>query len=589
MEHDRQKQYQQTSKSRDDFRDLLIKALTDLVINKLFLGTITLLIIGMVLLVIAYTLSLPQSLSFIPDLAKQVGAGVLITGVISGLLQILIVSTYNKFVDQNSRFLRDDVTKSLEDVKLDIEEQTDTLVQTVSSLEAMSKLGIVRVYSKRQDARADMVDDIQDPALSRIYLVGISLNDFIGGKDRNFNQVWTTINEYIDGTRPLPKHTKSLDIKVLVIDPHCHGAHLRSFGENRQPGASSSRLYAEVGGTINDLLALQRTAQQNWQKTGVTFEFRLYRLPPQLFLFSTDKVSYIEPYYFWASRAVDTSMPFLRCGDGQTAALHQGMHDHFKLIWEYASVTASQYYEQHNQGLDEGLHLSGAVNVFHDHRLARPRISWLLEHAKQRMYIQGISLRSYFDGRELNRAIRDLVEAGNVEVKVLLLHPDSEQARYRSYREYLLNKPPLTFEAYQQDPELHKTSDLYRDTQRTIERILSLQPHAKFQFRLYNSAPTNFMLLVDDTVIVEQYHYGDLRSPRVSTVSNILGEDTTLFEYTCESRHMKEQADLYGSPQQVQVRMLELMQNHFEFVFDDCAVGYTSPNLTQQDGHKQPV
>lgn len=563
--------------------------LADLVINKLFLGTITLLIIGTVLLVIAYTLSLPPSLSFIHDLAKQVGAGVLVTGVISGLLQILIVRAYNKFVDQNSRFLRDDVTKSLEDVKRDIEEQTDTLVQTVASLEAMSKLGIVRVYSKRQDARADMINDIQDPTISHVYLIGISLNDFIGGKDRHFNQVWTTIIEYIEGIRPLPKHTKCLDIKVLVIDPHCHGAHLRSFGENRQPGASSSRLYAEVGGTIHDLLALQKTAEQNWQKTGVTFEFRLYRLPPLLFLFSTDKVSYIEPYYFWASRAVDTSMPFLRCGDGQIAALHQGMHDHFELIWEHASVAASQYDDQCNLGLDEGLHLSGAVNVFHDHRLARPRIHWLLEHANQRVYIQGISLRSYFDGRDLNRAIKTLVEAENVDVKVLLLHPDSEQARYRSYREYLLNKPPLTFETYQQNPELHKNSDLYRHTNQTIEGILSLQPHAKFRFRLYNSAPTNFMLLIDNTLIVEQYHYGDLRSPRASTVSNILGEDTTIFEYTCEPTYMEEQANLYSSPPHIQVRMLELMQNHFEFVFDDCAIEYTAPNLAPQNGHKQPV
>jgi hypothetical protein len=347
-------------------------------------------------------------------------------------------------------------------------------------------------------------------------------------------------------------------------------------------------LYAEVGATINDLLALQRTTQQSRQRTGVTFEFRLYRLPPQLFLFSTDKVSYIEPYYFWASRAVNAS-PFLRCGDGQTAALHQGMHDHFKLVWEHASVTASQYDEQCNLGLDEGLHLSGAVNVFQDHRLARPRISWLLEHAKQRVYIQGVSLRSYFDGLELNRAIKTLVEEKKVEVKVLLLNPDSEQARYRSYREYLLNKPPLTFETYQQNPELHKNSDLYRHTYQTTEGILGMQPHAKFQFRLYNSAPTNFMLLVDDTVIVEQYHYGDLRSPRASTVSNILGLDTTVFEYTCEPTYVEEQANLYGSPPQVQVRMLELMQKHFEFVFDDCAIEYTATNLAQQDGHKQPV
>ena len=73
---------------------------------------------------------------------------------------------------------------------------------------------------------------------------------------------------------------------------------------------------------------------------------------------------------------------------------------------------------------------------------------WLLQHAKRRVYIQGITLRSFFDGKVLNRAINELVERGNVEIKILLLDPQSDQARYRSYREYLLNNPVMRREDF---------------------------------------------------------------------------------------------------------------------------------------------
>ena len=235
----------------------------------------------------------------------------------------------------------------------------------------------------------------------------------------------------------------------------------------------------------------------------------------------------------------------------------------FELIWDHASLTSSGVVEEYNRGVDEGLHQCGLINVFHDHREARPRLAWLINQAKKHVYIQGISLKSYFDGLELHAAIKALVERGDVEIKVLLLDPDSEQARYRSFREYLLNKPPLTFEEFLKRPELHMNSDLYRDTQKSIERIQNMEPHNNFQVRLYDSAPTCFMLLVDDSVLVEQYHYGDLRSPRSTMVSSILGEDTALYEYS------HQQSKLYDSREEV--HMFELMKDHFDFVFAKCS------------------
>jgi hypothetical protein len=163
-----------------DLRNRLTGILADLVVNNLVLGTLILLITGTVLLVIGYSLSPPPSFRFVTDLAKQIGGGVLATGVVTGLLRILIFNSYNKFVDQNDEFLRDDVTERLQDVKTNIEQQTKALVGSVASLETMSALNILQMYTKRQDARSDIERDIQAPGISHIHIIGISLNDSSG-------------------------------------------------------------------------------------------------------------------------------------------------------------------------------------------------------------------------------------------------------------------------------------------------------------------------------------------------------------------------------------------------------------------------
>src|SRR5215472_8837127 len=133
---------QQQTQASSDVRSRLTSILTSLVVSNLVLGTLILLFIGIVLLVIGYTLSLPPSLRFITDLSKQIGGGVLVIGVVIGLLRLLILGSYNKFVNKNDEFLRDDVQQHLQEVETNIKQQTDSLVATVASLKAMSALNI---------------------------------------------------------------------------------------------------------------------------------------------------------------------------------------------------------------------------------------------------------------------------------------------------------------------------------------------------------------------------------------------------------------------------------------------------------------
>ena len=64
------------------------------------------------------------------------------------------------------------------------------------------------------------------------------------------------------------------------------------------------------------------------------------------------------------------------------------------------------------------------------------------------MWIQGVSLRSFFEPGPLFNAIVTLIKRGDVDLRILLIDRMCEQAQYRSYRERLFADPHLGFEAY---------------------------------------------------------------------------------------------------------------------------------------------
>jgi len=542
-------------------RNRLIDSLSKVVQRNLTLSITLLIVLGIGLEIFAFSPSFSTSPPVLNLGLKGLGLGLIVTAITTFLLQVSVQSLANKVEN---------------DIGDNISNQLQRIVGSSASLLAMDAIGIPRIYLKRSEACEEIIHDIQNTKISQLDILGISLYDLLHDDNKEFRALWQIIKGYI--TEPMTRIHK-LTIRILIIDPNCYGAHLRSKGELRGARGRRERLTNDVNlaATHFDALAqvnqtkraeIEREYPDALLDRGVSFEFRLYRLPPSLFLIRTDTTSYIQPYYFWATSDVNASMPLFRCHDDpayqqHSVHLHQGMKDHFDFIWDSAAITFHEFSREYQVGVDKGVHQCGIVNVFDNSNTARKRILWLLQNAKRRVYLQGITLQSFFDGRELSFAIKELVKKGNVEVKVLLLHPDSEQARYWSYREYFLNKPPLTFEAFQQDPKLHQLSAHYQNTLHTVDRIRSLQPHAKFQVRFYDSMPTSFMLLVDDNVLIEQYTYGKLDED-LPVVSPNLGEGMGLIEYTREPKDVYEQTSVRNS--------FYLMENHFKFVFEGSSI-----------------
>jgi len=447
-----------------------------------------------------------------------------------------------------------------------LESLMQRVVQPIQSLDAMSRCGVVQIYASRSEAMASIRRDLEDPGNSKIRLIGISLNDFVGmGAGQ---EAWEAVEAFVRGARRIGEQSRGLDIRVLLIDPRSFGARLRSEAEARAPGAPPQRLLQDVHYTADYLRNLAAAASP--ATTGVTIECRLYRTPPIFFLCLVDSACYVQQYHFWSSRDDRVPVPTLKfCKEAVPAGVHtyhQEMEDHFDWVWDNASVPVEEYLVSHVVGTDEGINQCGTINVYTDHGEARRRMEYLLDQAKTKVSIQGVSLRSFLERGSLCDSVYRLVERGKVRVEMLLLDPDSEQAKYRSYRERLLDTPDQGYQEYL-DKDLHRQSQLYRDTLRTIERIWQMVGDirknkdpawvSRLSVKLYASAPACFVLRVDERVLVEQYHYGKVSRGRVA----ILGSEMPLVEYRRCPTH------LYETSSDPLRRPYDLLVDHLDHAF----------------------
>jgi len=461
--------------------------------------------------------------------------------------------------------------------------------QSIKSLEAMNRSGILRLYATREDAGGDISQDLTNEDNNRIRVLGISLDDFVLRKDPTLGHAWHLIQNQIEkgiGEK------RSLDIKVLLIDPTCLGAQLRSKGEERLSSQQAGRLKHDVDVAIDELLRLHAKCRQD----NVKFECRLYRLPPILFLCLTDSASYVQQYHFWSSRLDNKSFPVLRFQNIQSAgglqSLHAELEQHFNWIWENASVALEAYCKQWSLGPDKGVSQAGILNVFTDPVDGLTRMQRLLEGAQNRVCLQGISLHSFFNrsNPRLYQLISALLMKDQVEVEVLLLNPASEQALFRAYRESSFDNQAVTRAEYFDDQTgAHRTSALYLETMASkaaiefLVREISLKKpdswRPKLKAGFYDSSPFFFMIRIDDSVLVEQYHYGklpdDLYGARV-----ILGKDLPLIEYT------RTPSDLFDQTRRTPFALLE---SHFDFALRDAALFPVADWATTSRGGRQPA
>ena len=348
-----------------------------------------------------------------------------------------IESTTDELVTKSTALTTSSLDKIERGVAATIAGQTDSLVAQTRSLAAMTGSGIVQIYPSRKDAAEDILRDLTNVNTTKIYIIGISLNDFTLSQEDKLGRAWEAIRSCVISGRGLTTKERGLRIRVLIIDPDSFGAALRSGGELREKPVFPGTLGEHVRGIASLMSDLVKIAAEKSKDTGVTFECRLYRTPPVLFLCLVDSVCYVEQYHFWSKRVVGTPIPVLkyRRDDESTRfyPMHTQMEQHFDWVWEKASVGINEFQEQHAVGIESGMNLSSAVNVYTDPDVVRERMMFLLEHARHQVDIQGVSLHSFLkNGSPLLGALESLIRAGEVRIRMLFIDRMCEQAKFRS-------------------------------------------------------------------------------------------------------------------------------------------------------------
>jgi hypothetical protein len=497
------------------------------------------------------------------------------------VLSARIVADVKRQTDQELANLKDSVKDNVNASRVVLEGSLNTLLAAQSeSVTAMQKNSIRRIYSSRAAAASQIAERLRERN-SVIRLMGVSLNDFFRGDNERLRDAWIQLSDAIQSSQ---MGEMEREIRILMVNPHCFGAVLRSHAESSNIGSgATSRLKKDVELAIDDLLPLEQLSANK----KVRLYCRVYDLAPTMFLCHFDDCCFVQHYHFWTKRSDKTPMAVIEYQSANDSKdvlpMHSEMRSHFDVIWENASIPIYTYAKQHSTGVDEAAGQSGLVNIYNLKPAGSRRMVALMRAFEDQkepftaiqkapgLSLQGISLKSFFSDGDLSNTMYQLIRAGKQDIRILFLDPDSEQARFRSYREHLLQPQgrKVGYQAF--TDEIHQQSALYKNTYGAIQKLLAWveefsddpQWQCKVQVKKYRSAPVSFLLQVGDKLLVEPYNYGKLGQ---SNAPSVLG-DMPLFEFQRRIPAMFEDID-YREQNLPLRNPFQLVMNHFDFAFD---------------------
>jgi hypothetical protein len=309
------------------------------------------------------------------------------------------------------------------------DEASQILQRQVESIKVMEESNLISIYPSRMRAavaiRAGMA------ASKEVWLMGISLNEFCRSDHGPFWEAW---GELVTAIRAGTKKAR-----ILLIDPYCHGAVLRSFSETANTAGVSDRLEEDVRSVARRLHQIR----QELGDRSSDLDVRVYGLAPTSFVCRLDTMTFTQSYYFWQKRLSEGPMPvfqYRKRGQGHDGVcIHSEMERHFAFIWKHASIRLDELQEPDDpdsptghflprptRGLEWGAHACGMETVFIDR--SRPNIRMQEEIRKSnRIWIQGITLKAFFDDGSLSKALEKRLAAA--DIRILLLDPDGDQAK----------------------------------------------------------------------------------------------------------------------------------------------------------------
>ncbi|GAB4000481.1 hypothetical protein GCM10029992_32530 [Glycomyces albus] len=322
--------------------------------------------------------------------------------------------------------------------------------------------------------------------------------------------------------------------------------------------------------TIERILEVQQSLPADG---NIELAIRLYRCAPSSFVLATDESVFVRPYTYTEVSPHGAAVVTQYASPSQMPRLIRG---HFDAVWDRA-IPYEEVVTAGAIGLDKGARTTGHVATYVDPETASIRIAHLIGSAQSRVWVQGVALDLLFTSPVIAEAMNTLLSHDTVDVRVLLLDPDSREARRKSFRysaPAMMEQP--SWEAIQSilagseetgpGDEDHRASKVYQDITGSINRFaVKHRRIANLEVRLTDTAPVGFVLIADDHLLTEQYHYGRLHNADDGYWDRPdlqLAEEMPLNEY--KPVDTDSSVRLRGrSPQPFAV-----LEDHYKFVFE---------------------
>lgn len=483
---------------------------------------------------ILYLLYGVQEDTFWKFFGTEIFKGIFVTSVVAGLLRWFF---NNQFVEElkNLEDIKEShVSEKFNELKLDIEGQTNKITNYSISLNAMGDSGVTRFYSSRGEASEDIKEAIEI-ALEKeddIKIIGISLNEFTRDENDIMHRTWGLIEDFLH--ERVQKGVQT-NVQAMIIDPKSRGGWLRATAENEED--KKTRLDYDIQKAITDFLELEAGVKEI---DSSNFEVKMYRTSPIFYMIWTPNVAFVQQYYFRPKHKADVKIPVLRYVPNTSLmkpSIHAELKFHFKWIWNNASVSIAEYQNESSQGVFEAIRKTNIQNIIYGSSNGKSRIIHLIKSSKSEVWIKGITLKTFFSDQGRGGFKNAIVNAclEGVKIRMMILDPDSEQALIRSYKEYTLEGGEMKYGEFKLDKEIIREQTLYSDIRKVIKelkKVYSSREVNKIKENLvvktYFSAPEAFILMTESKMLIEQYHYGKLKEEVTMT---ILGGDVPLIEY----------------------------------------------------------
>lgn len=430
--------------------------------------------------------------------------------------------------------------------------------------ENLRQTGLVNVFASWEDATTEMLAAMAAPQTIEIRLLGLDLSNwFAVRRNSGAESPGRLLERLLLGDETGTARGQGMRVRVLLLDPRCTAARVLTRGVDVHESEERLELLRnETHFTAEHLSWLSREVDS--RQNGNFLQVRFYRTIPAFFAFTAEVGTFIRTYYAGIDPGPSLA-PVWQYSDG--SAVHEAARRHFDVIWETNSEPCEEYLLKKSAGVDQGIEMSGICNIYSDLAGAQERISWLIHNAQRRVWIQGVSLVHHL-GPPLEDAVLQLLRKPSIDARLLILDPDCEQARLKSYRDYLLDHEPgaadIDYKRYASDQLLHKNSLTYTNIQHSTQRLMGMVGRAgveHFQLRHYTCAPTSYMLIADDHLLVEQFHYGKPLMATDSMQAQLhLAREMPLIEYRHPSGLLFEPRRGFDP--------LTVAEDHFSHVFN---------------------